>query len=120
MAIVKKRKSWVAIVLLVVLVVGSLAGCGGGSGSAESSLVGKWEVVESSATGRYLTPWHTGVEWEFFSDGTIIRHCMFPGSRDWHVDGSRLRLGNETFELQLSGSRLTIMRRDGEVVLRRI
>ena len=92
--------------LLLLGMVATLAGCGGGS-----ALVGKWELVEGENS------WET---MEFFKDGTIKFEEM---DGEWKIDKGRLTLsspGNYYFEdfnvtgkYKISGSTLTIIDDDG-------
>jgi len=108
-------KRFIAFLLAILLIAGTLSACGGGSGG-NHALVGTWEW---EVLGNY--------EWTFNADGTGIRGTTIDNMRfEWETDGDGLTVSfiggvgslgvqHELWTYEISGNTLTVTsRQSGE------
>ena len=100
--------AFLAALLLLGMVV-TLAGCGGGS-----ALVGKWQVVKDGEASDETM--------EFFKDGTVIIEDSVKG--EWKAEKGRLTITvwgmTQTADYKISGSTLTIIDDGDEEIYKKV
>ena len=102
----KTIKSVMAVLVILTLCVGLLAGCGG------NSIVGDWKVTGAEAMGQSVDPAEMGdtatAIVTFNADGTITSNGQSGGT--WKLDGDKLSITDSGITLSgtFNGDNITI------------